>query len=284
MTIRLVAVTVVVAVAGCDDLQVDLPTPLPAGDPVAIGSRYDPAAAGSIFGSVAWVGDRADAPPIRIYRHATGKPVWHDVPNPNAPRITPEGRLIGVVVYLRGVDPETAAPWPHPPVAVEADDDRITATPGGRVGFVRAGDEVEFRSASDSLLGVRAREAAFFTHMLPDHTTARHRLDRPGRVELTSPANVYWAVADLFVCEHPYFTRTDDHGRFHFGHVPPGIYEAVCWVPGWEIASTERDPETGAVFRAKYAPPAEVGACVRVTTGAASDVRINMSVDSFPSR
>jgi hypothetical protein len=268
--------------AGCDDLRVQLPTREPPGPAVAIGSRFDPATSGMVTGTVNWVGTRPTAPLLRVSRLSVTGSVWYDVPNPNAPRIAPDGGIGGAVVFLRGLDPTASAPWPHLPVAVQADEKAITVHPGGRVGFVPVGGEVEFRSASDDVLGVRARGAAFFTAMLPDRGTGRRSFATVGRVELTSPANVYWAVADLFVCDHPFYTRTDDRGQFRFVQVPPGNYEVVAWIPGWEMVATERDPESGAVFRARYAPPAEVRVPVRVTPRGEADTRISVSPNSFP--
>lgn len=273
MRFRLVAVPLIL-LAGCDHITTHLPTADPEVEPAPLGTRFDPATAGTLTGTVHWTGDRPKVSPVR-------GPQWTERTNPNAPRITPAGTLADAVVYLQGVDPAAAAPWPHPPVAVEADDDGITVRPGGRVGFVPVGGEVAFRATDDSLAGVRARGAAFFTLMLPDRTSARRRLDRPGRVELTSPANVYWAVADLFVCRHPYYTRTDDQGRFRFDRVPPGRYEVVCWVPNWEVVATERDPETGAVFRAKYGRPAEVITPVHLDPQGTTVTRIDVSVSAF---
>jgi hypothetical protein len=281
MTSRLLGFAVVALAAGCDDLHVQLPTPEAGTAPVTMGTRFDPATVGVVRGSVTWVGDRPTVPPLRVCRITATGPQWLAVPNPNAPRITPAGGLAGAVVFLRGIDPAAAAPWPHPPVTVEADDTRISIHPFGRTGFTPVGSEVEFRSASDSLLGVRAREAAFFTLMLPERTSVRRRLDRAGRVELTSPAYLYWQVADLFVCDHPYYAHTDDHGRFRFENVPAGEYRVVCWLPHWETDSTERDPETGADFRAKYHDSGEESVPVRSQPGRVSDVGISVSLASF---
>lgn len=245
------------------------------------GTHFDPATAGVVSGAVSWDGERPDVSPLRVVVWTRGVPKWMSIPNPNAPQISGGGGLAGAVVFLRGIDPAAATPWSKPPVEVHAADTGITIVPGGRVGFVPVGQEVEFRSESDAILGVRGRNADFFTLMLPDRSPARRRLDHPGRIELTSPANIYWAVADLFVCEHPYYTRTDETGRFELKDVPPGNYEAVCWVPNWEMAQTERDPESGAIFRAKYAPAVEVKSPVHIGPRGTAEVRLGVSTASF---
>lgn len=55
--------------------------------------------------------------------------------------------------------------------------------------------------------------------------------------------------AYVFVDDHPYYTRTDREGRFTLEQVPPGQYEVVCWMPNWQEARHERDPESGLISR-----------------------------------
>jgi hypothetical protein len=58
----------------------------------------------------------------------------------------------------------------------------------------------------------------------------------------------------LFVSDHPYCTLTDLAGRFELIDVPVGDYELVVWLPAWEVARRERDPESTAVTRIFFAP------------------------------
>jgi hypothetical protein len=271
-----VAAYLAVFITGCWEPIPHLRIPDSIADRPAIGRPFDDSTTGTVSGTVRWAGECPTIPQLRVMVWTNTGARWASVPNPNAPRFTNDGSVVGAVVFLRGVDPATAAPMHFPPLAVEANDNEISVIPGGRVGFVPLGSTVDFRSTSDTILGVRGRHDAYFTLMLPDRGTARRRFDRPGRVELTSPANVYWAIADLFVCEHPYYTRTDDHGNFRFESVPPGKYEVVCRVPGWTMTHTERDPETGAVFRAEYSHAIEVALPLRL--GVKGNAEIPVSV------
>src|SRR5437764_1336769 len=137
-----------------------------------------------------------------------------------------------------------------------------------RTGFVRRGGAVEMVSAQPVFHMLQARGAAFFALAFPDPgESCTRRLTRPGVVELSSPAGYFWMRAYLFVADHPYYTRTDAEGHFTLPRVPPGEYEAVCWLPDWRTADRELDGDTGQVCRLTFRPPAEVARPVRVTAG-----------------
>src|SRR5262249_32457703 len=126
-----------------------------------------------------------------------------------------------------------------------------------QVGFVRAGDGVDFVSR-DAFHALEVRGAAFFSLRFVDANVVTHRLlpDR-GLVDLTSAAGYYWMRAYFFVDEHPYYAHTDKQGRFHLKQVPPGEYQVVCWLANDHIKRRERDPENGLVTRLVFGAPLE---------------------------
>lgn len=232
---------------------------------VPIGTRFDPMEAGGIRGQMTWNGRTPTIPKIQAVIRSNLQGLTID--NPHTPRIDEKTQgMAGVVVFLRGVDPQRSRPWDLPPVRVEiaqnqlrihSDDD----SPGGvprAVGFTRVGDTVTLNVRDPGIQMVRARGAAFFTlpFPVPDQPLAR-RFDQPGRVELTNGAGYYWQSADLFICEHPYYAITNTDGVFHLPQVPPGEYELVAWVRDWHLADVDRDPETGLILRQHYQPPVE---------------------------
>jgi hypothetical protein len=262
----------------------ETPSPGPGGEsPAEMGRLFDPAAAGTVQGQVAWSGDIPDVPPLRI------RPVANDPrelgetrPNPHAPVIDPASRgLAGAVVFLRGVDPERSRPWDHPPVRVVMNDFRIDVVQGesrGRVGFVRRGDAVEMVSTQEVFHSLRAGGDAFWTLAFPDpDRPLTRRLNHAGVVELSSGAGYFWMSGHLFVVEHPYFTTTDAEGRFTLPRVPPGQYELVCWHPAWQVRRRDRDPESMRVSRQEFAPPLTWVQAVTVETGQTREVRVSVS-------
>jgi hypothetical protein len=272
--------------AGCDQA----PPPDTSGEaPPPLAADFDPAGAAEVCGRVTWEGE---APAVSPF-HAPISPLSeqpggkvHDWPNPNAPAIRPTSRAVaGAVVFLRGVEPRKARPWDLPPVRVELRDWQFHVLQGGtdaRTGFVHRGEAVELMSVEPVFHSVQARGAAFFALAFPDHDQpCVRRLTRPGVVELSSPAGYFWMRAHLFVADHPYYTRTDADGRFTLTQVPPGNYQAVCWLPDWRAAGHELDGDTGLLTRLTFRPPVEVAQPIRVAAGRPGEVSFVLSQKAF---
>jgi hypothetical protein len=272
--------------AGCEEATPP-PPPAAAPPPVVVphtaGRRPHP---GSLAGRVVWRGPVPDLPPVGVVRpNEDGSLRFLSRPAPNRPAIDPATNGVGgAVVFLRGIDPAAARPWDHPPVTVELDDERPLVRQGdgppGAVGFVRHGDAVTVVSRQPLFHALRARGAAFWTLTLPDPDRPRtRRLDRPGLVELSSAANYFWMHGYLWVCDHPYFARTDAAGRWKLPQVPAGEYDLVTWLPNWRVARRERDPESASLARYFMAPPVERVIRVAVRDG---ETVVNQSVGAEP--
>ncbi len=277
------------ALVGCGRSPAE-PTgsPSPAPRPDA-GSRYDPNLAGAIRGQVLWQGE-VPAPQklTAALPDGTGGYRWAEMPNPFAPVVDEKSRgLAGAVVHLERIDPAAGRPWDLPPVRVELRDFRIRVRQGDgeprAVGFVRRGDEVEMVSAEPAHHMLRARGAAYFTLPFPDpDKPLRRTLAAIGLVELTSGAGYYWAAAELFVDDHPYYAVTDRDGRFTLPGVPPGSYELVCRVRNWHTAGNDRDPETGLIARLRYAAPVEKRSPVTLAPKQAAEHSFTFTLADFP--
>ncbi len=274
------------AVLGCGEAPPDntaeTSPPVP-----GIASRFDPKTAGTITGRVTWTGPVPAVPPFEVRSFIMGNAPGRDrriAPNPNAPKIDPVNRgVAGAVVFLRGVRPDRAKPWDHPPVRVEQRDCTLHVLQGGadgHVGFVRRGEPIEMVAREPRFHALHASGAAFFTLAFPDADRPRvRRLTSSGVVELTSAAGYYWMRAYLFVDEQPYYTRTNAQGKFRLEQVPPGRYELVCWLPSWVKERHERDPETSLVTRLAFRPPLERP--LDVSSGAAAPVEFTLSTSDF---
>ena len=146
-----------------------------------------------------------------------------------------------------------------------------------RAGFVRRGDAITITSVEPAYHILRGRGAAFFSLTLPEPNSPTSRtLNNPGRVELSSGTGIYWASADLFVTDQPYYTLTDSAGRFNFENVRAGSAEVVVWLPGWTPVRQERDPASTSVTRQSYSRPLERTAAVTVEPK--QPVEVNLSV------
>jgi hypothetical protein len=268
------------AAAGCDtESPVEAETQPP---PPALATAFDPGHCGAVTGRVVWSGPIPETPPF-LYGipKADGSFDTHLIPNPNKPDVDPTSRAVaGAVVFLRGVNPAVSKPWDLPPVRIELKNRDVAVVQGDqarRVGFLRRGDAVSIASAEPLFHVLRGRGAAFFSLALPDPDRPQGRtFDTPGRVELSSGAGYYWATANLFVDEHPYYVVTDRDGRFVLGRVPAGAVEVVVWLPGWTVARQERDPESGLITRQSYGPPVEVKFAATVGVGRPTELAITV--------
>jgi hypothetical protein len=274
-----------IALLGCGHPQVPQPEVTDLGSPI-VPPQFDPATAGSVHGTVVWNGEIRSVPDFESRPNPLGGPVLqkkHVVPNPNRPIIDPATRVVaGAVVHLRGVDPKHAKMWYLPRALVEQRDLTIHIKQGSvtsNVGFVRRGDSIEIVSRDAHLHALHAEGAAFFTLSFPDPDQPLHRqLKEAGLVELTSAAGYFWMRGYLFVDEHPYYTRTDERGNFELKDIPAGSYELVCWMPNWNEAKHERDPESATIARIHFRPPVEMHKTVRIEK--ATNQRVEFSISS----
>lgn len=224
-------------------------------------SVFDPNRTGIIQGRVTWEGPAPTAPLFDVRPNPFPEQEATRT-NPNLPMIDlKSGGVAGAVVYLKGVDRNLARPWDHPPVTIDQRDLRLLIYQGFELvhtGFVRKGDAIEAASSDPLFHGLRGRGDDFFTLPFPiKGKYSRRSLSKTGRVELQSGAGYPWMRGYLFVDDHPYFTRTDDQGRFQIPHVSPGNYQVVCWLPNWHLTRQDINPENALMFQAYFADPQE---------------------------
>jgi hypothetical protein len=268
----------------CDEQPPASPPAQPHPDP-EWGTRFDPATAGTIEGTVRWDGPIPQVAPFRSVADPLGDLISKavDWPNPNAPRIDPDNRGVGsAVVFLRGIDPRQARPWHHPRARVEVRDWRLHVGQGAETdrhtGFVRAGERVELVSRQEGLCTIQARGAAFFALGLTQSGQSRSRpLPSPGVVELMSGSGQFWMRAYLFVAQHPYLAHPDSQGLFRLEGIPPGEYDLVAWHADWRVAEEERNPELFRIQHVRFRPPFEVVRRVRIQPGQVETCELNLS-------
>src|SRR5688572_23953144 len=124
---RLLLPFVVAIASGCGPSPTEPTTTLPTPARPATGSRFDPAAAGTIRGQVFWQGE---VPKLALLAAAlpdgAGGYRWAEKPNPFAPVVDDKTHgLAHAVVYLKGIDPEVGRPWDLPPTRVVMTDHRV---------------------------------------------------------------------------------------------------------------------------------------------------------------
>jgi hypothetical protein len=274
-----------VAVIGCGGpSQIEAPE-RPKPSELADNDRYEPARSGTIGGIVRWNGPTPTVEPVSIVGFQINQPlVARTKDNPNTPRIA-NGGLGSAFVRLDGVDPRRSRRMAPKSIDVRIDGDGIALIENGerkRIAWASVGSEIRLVNRFTGIAGIRARGSEFFSQLFPEADRESTRIvTQAGRTTFTSASGQYWAVADLFVSEHPYMANTDAEGRFRFDDVPDGEYELVAWHPHWRVAGHELDPETGVVARWRYAPAVEIRATVRVVAGTSANVNMAFQLADF---
>ena len=271
--------------AGCEGRPTSLLPTESSPPPLRQTRDYDPTKTGSIRGQVRWRGPLPEVPPIQAV--TTCKLNGPLLRNPHTPQIHPVSHgIAGAAVYLETVDLARAKPWDLPPATIIIDDEQIVVRMGDgpslATGFTRIGAPVRMLSNSPWHQMLRAREAAYWTLPFPRPDQPLTRVFRqPGRVELSNAAGKYWQSAELFVGEHPYYTLSDENGRFRLEQIPEGPCRVMISVRNWHIAADERDPETGLILRRQYRPPVQYSLACEVRAGEFTELDLTLTLHDF---
>jgi len=265
------------------------PTPLrpsqqSGAQPSELATAFEPTRCGAVRATVRWDGPVPVVPPIELIQ-VTNPPGGNPhVPNPNAPSIH-DGRLADVVVSLANANLPRSRPWDIPSATAEVTRSGLVVRQGdrrGRIGIVRRGATVELVSREAAQHSIRARGATFFTQMLPlPNRPVSRALTDAGVVELSSGSGYYWLRGYLVVTDHPYAAITDSEGTAELAQVPDGEYEAVVWVPDWQVEKTENDPEWMGPVRLRFRPAVERRQRAVVKAGQITEVTFTLSAADF---
>ena len=102
----------------------------------------------------------------------------------------------------------------------------------------------------DAALSMQSSDATLHTiHMdgaasynlpfpFPDQVVSRD-MQSAGLVNLKCNGGHVWMNAEMFVAPHPYYTVTDESGKFELTNIPPGQYVLIAWHEGWGVERQE---------------------------------------------
>ena len=151
--------------------------------------------------------------------------------------VGPEGGVANAVVYLKNISSGKALELPEQ--RRHLDQKRCRYIP--HILLVPQNSSLSMMSSDATLHTVHMDGAATFNLPFPfsDRPTVR-TMSTPGIVHLRCNGGHVWMNAEMMVVTHPYYSVTDESGRFEFTDVPPGTYQIVAWHEGWGLAGKEQ--------------------------------------------
>ena len=100
-----------------------------------------------------------------------------------------------------------------------------------RIGAARAEDYLEIRNDDDILHNTHVRQGRrtmINVIMMGEAAPVRKQIKNPGTLEITCDKHRFMR-SYILTFAHPYFTHTDEIGRFQITRVPPGRREITIW-------------------------------------------------------
>jgi hypothetical protein len=192
---------------------------------------------GTISGTVKWSG------PLP---HLNGLPISKDAaicdPDGHKNRdlerliVGPQNGVANTVVYLKNIASGKAFDFPEERRSLDQKQCRYEP----HILLVPQGGVLRMKSSDATLHTIHMDGAATYNLPFP---FANQPISRPmgnaGLVNLKCNGGHVWMNAEAIVAPHPYYTVTDETGKFELTGVPPGQYEVVAWHEGWHVARTE---------------------------------------------
>lgn len=187
------------------------------------------AGAGTIRGTVRWIGPRPDlSPPKDSTESAACKKA--------ASRrlvIGSGGGVADAVVWLEGIKDI----GPGKPGTARIEHEACALVP--RVQVAPVGSRIELRNLGPDPHEVRSAEEdegpplSLKVRAGKGKKARSKPLGEPGIVELVCDSGHAPARAFVHLVQHPFYEVTETRGTFEFSGVPPGAYYLRLWHPGW---------------------------------------------------
>lgn len=178
--------------------------------------------AAAVWGVVSVAGPFAPPKPLPVFKSRAF--CGASVPNETL-LIGADGGLRNAAVLLR----PRAAKSSTTPIHAVLDNRNCAFAP--HVQIVPAGSELLLKNSDPILHTVHARQGkkTLFNVGLPRWRQVTKFLEQPGVVRIDCDVLHTWMSAAIVVSDTPYYTLTDQTGRFAIDGVTPGVYEMEIW-------------------------------------------------------
>ena len=192
---------------------------------------------GIISGTIKWSGPMPHLPSLAITKDVQiCDPESHKTRDLERLVVGPQGGVANTVVFLKNISSGKAMDLPKQRRFLDQKNCRYEP----HVLLVPLSGELQMRSSDATLHTVHMDGAATYNLPFPIPNQVISR-DMPiaGLVNLKCNGGHVWMNGEMFVAPHPYYTVTDESGKFELSDVPPGEYQLVAWHEGWTVVRKE---------------------------------------------
>jgi hypothetical protein len=150
--------------------------------------------------------------------------------------VGPQGGVANTVVFLQNISAGKA----FPPAMARPLLDQIECRYKPHIVLVPQNSDLDIRSSDATLHTVHMEGAATYNLPFPfPNKTSSATMQTAGLVNLKCNGGHVWMNAEVWVIAHPYYTITDESGKFVLTDVPAGEYQLVAWHEGWTVVREE---------------------------------------------
>jgi len=140
------------------------------------------------------------------------------------------------VVFLKNISSGKAINLPEPKRFLDQKHCRYEP----HILLVAQDAELRIKSSDATLHTVHMDGAATYNLPFPfTNQIVSRTMPTAGLANVRCNGGHAWMNAEILVVPHPYYTVTDESGRFQLTDVPPGQYEIVAWHEGWKVVRQE---------------------------------------------
>ena len=150
--------------------------------------------------------------------------------------IGPTGGVANTVVFIKNITAGKPFNLPEPRRFLDQKHCRYVP----HILLVPESTALQMKSSDATLHTVHMTGVATYNLPFPfvNQVVAR-TMPTTGLVNLQCNGGHLWMNAQMFVVPHPYYTVTDESGKFELTDLPPGDYQVVAWHEGWHLLRKE---------------------------------------------
>jgi hypothetical protein len=193
--------------------------------------------AGTISGVVKWSGPLPHISTFTINKDPEiCDPESHKTRDLERLIVGPQGGVANTVVFLKNISSGKAMDIPEPRRFLDQKHCRYEP----HILLVPENSALQIKSSDATLHTVHMDGAATYNLPFPfTNQIVSRTMPTAGLANVRCNGGHAWMNAEILVVPHPYYTVTDESGKFELTDVPPGEYEIVAWHEGWKVMRQE---------------------------------------------